>query len=77
MIEYTIERLYDNHDCEICGSSYAEGYVIYNGGDEILRREPIASCYDSSSYDNPLLDILLIENIQVKWVTEYEDAEYD
>jgi hypothetical protein len=39
-----IEWLYDKHDCETCGSSYATGAQVQIG-DASLLFEPMASCY--------------------------------
>ena len=44
-----IEWLYDSHDCETCGSSYATGAQVQIG-DTSLRFEPHASCFDVSDW---------------------------
>lgn len=46
-----IEWLYDGHDCETCGQSYATGARVLLNGDLLLELEPVASCYDSQHYD--------------------------
>lgn len=45
-----IEWLSDSCDCETCGSSWAEGAIVYIDGQEIFTLEPHASCYDGSSW---------------------------
>lgn len=40
----------DEHDCETCGSSWAEGAEVYLNGTLILSRSPIAACFDAASY---------------------------
>jgi len=45
-----IEWLSDDHDCETCGSSWAEGAVVKLNGEVILNLSPCAHCYDSTSY---------------------------
>lgn len=45
-----IEWLFDSCDCETCGSSWAEGAIVYIDGQEIFTLEPHASCYDGSSW---------------------------
>lgn len=46
-----IVELFDESDCEICGSSYAQGYKVYADEELILSYIPMAHCYDSESYD--------------------------
>jgi len=46
-----VEWLNDDHDCEICGSSYADGARVWLDGDLILELEPVAHCYESRHYD--------------------------
>ena len=40
----------DHHDCETCGSSYAEGGRIYINEELVYELKPYASCYDNSIY---------------------------
>jgi hypothetical protein len=44
-----IEWLYDEHDCETCGSSYATGARVQIGNDSLMF-DPIAHCYDGASW---------------------------
>ena len=44
-----IEYFYDNSDCDTCGVSYAEGFVI-TMGEKVIELEPIAHCFDGQSY---------------------------
>ena len=46
-----IVELFDESDCETCGSSYAQGYNVYADEELILSYIPSAHCYDSESYD--------------------------
>ena len=50
MTEITIRQISDEYECETCGPSFAEGFIITVGEKEILL-EPDAHCYDSVSYD--------------------------
>jgi len=56
----TIQHITDVHDCETCGYSCADGYVIYHNGKIISDKTPSAHCYDSVDYsaDNPYKDIV-------------------
>lgn len=51
MSEIRIEWLYDEHDCETCGWSGAEGAKVYIDGELVIELEPIAHCYSGSSWD--------------------------
>jgi hypothetical protein len=47
-----IHWIYDNHECETCGSSTAEGARVLLNNEEILLLEPLAHCYDDISYSS-------------------------
>lgn len=47
-----IRWLTDDHDCETCGSAWAEGAEVYFNGELILSLIPIAACYDGASYSS-------------------------
>lgn len=51
MSEISIDWLTDNHDCETCGSSWAEGARVRIDGQVALELIPLAHCYDGSSWD--------------------------
>ena len=71
---YKIEYLYDEHDCDTCGYSYAEGYKIYKDDVLVIDKSPSAYCY--SSVDHPqseaAFDILKLERIEVEVITNDE-----
>lgn len=56
MATIKIVRAYDEHDCDDCGYSTAEGANIYIDGKKVLDLKPIAHCYDGTSYSD--MDIL-------------------
>lgn len=45
------ESIYDSHDCETCGSSFAEGGKIYFDNKLKFKFKPSAHCYDSEHMD--------------------------
>lgn len=47
-----IETLTDDHDCETCGWSYAEGARVYFDEKPVLDLEPHAHCYDGDNYSD-------------------------
>lgn len=75
MKNYTIVWLEDEHECETCGYSYAQGYKIYKDDKLVVDKEPVASCFDSLNFDhsNAALDILKIEDVQIDFVEVGED----
>lgn len=50
MAQIKIEWLHDSHDCETCGSSYAEGARVWIDGKEAIELEPVAHCYDGANW---------------------------
>ena len=49
-----INTSYDEYDCELCGSDYAEGGEVYVDGSKVAEVEPVAHCYNrvkASEYD--------------------------
>lgn len=62
-MSYVIEYLYDDHDCETCGPSYAQGYVIKKGDVIVVDKTPSAHCFGGDDYtqDDPYKDILELE----------------
>lgn len=45
-----IEWIYDEHDCDTCGPSFAEGAVVRVDNMVVLEMMPLAHCYSSTSY---------------------------
>ena len=48
--KYRIELLVDEHDCETCGSAYAEGYQIFLNDELVIDKKPIAHCFNLLTY---------------------------
>jgi len=46
------EVLFDDHECETCGHSYATGSIIWFDDQEVFRLDPVAHCYDGTSLRN-------------------------
>lgn len=59
MIE--IEWLLDEHDCETCGWTCAEGAIVRLNGQEIIRLEPVAHCYNGVDYRDNIVYKTIIE----------------
>lgn len=62
-MKIVIERLTDEHDCETCGSSYAEGARVYFNDELALSLEPSAYCYDSTDYDDSQILVQILEKL--------------
>lgn len=64
---YKIIRLYDEADCETCGTNYADGYVIEKDGEVVIDKTPTATCFGGGDYsdNDPYKDILVMEGIEV------------
>lgn len=79
---YEIVYMEDSWDCETCGSDYASGYQIFCDDVLVVDKQPIAHCYNGSSYDTSeaYKDILELEGIKITEIysvpDEYPDPEY-
>lgn len=58
-----IEVLTDDHDCETCGSNWAEGGVVRVDGQEVLRREPLATCFGSEHFSESDLLVMALKKL--------------
>lgn len=60
MAKIELENLYDESDCETCGTSYAEGFSVLIDGEPFGDYAPCAHCYDGASYylQGVLTDVL-------------------
>lgn len=45
-----IKWLYDEHDCDDCGHSYAEGALVTFDDGRKLHLDPVAHCYGGQSW---------------------------
>ena len=61
-----IETMTDDHDCETCGCSWAEGGVVYVDGKEVLRRKPSAYCYGAPSFSEHDLLVMALKKIGIE-----------
>lgn len=52
MAKITVERTFDELNCETCGFSYAEGANILFEDGKRIELKAVAHCYDGSSYDD-------------------------
>lgn len=50
MFKIEIVWMVDEHDCDTCGSSYAEGARVYFDDVSVLDMEPCAHCFDGNTY---------------------------
>jgi hypothetical protein len=51
MARVKVEYLSDTYDgCELCGTSWAEGFRVLVDGEEVTCLEPIAACTSGQSF---------------------------
>jgi hypothetical protein len=72
-----IEWHTDEHDCENCGSSYAEGAVIHIEGREPIEMLPSAHCFDGTSYSEADVYTRIIEELGYRVAHEDRGNESD
>jgi hypothetical protein len=65
-----IKRLSDTHDCETCGSSWADGALVYIDDALALELEPHAHCYDGTNYNDEDIFRKILEHLghTVTWL---------
>ena len=56
----------DFHDCETCGSSWAEGGYVLVDGTEVVRVTPVAHCYGGTSVTEEELLVLALEKLGIE-----------
>lgn len=47
-----IVRTYDEHDCDDCGLSTADGATVYIDDKRVLILKPVAHCYGGMTYND-------------------------
>lgn len=63
MASIHIEWISDYHDCETCGSSYAEGATVTIDGTDFGDFTPCAHCYDSKTFSREQILFAIIEGL--------------
>ena len=58
-----VETLTDDHDCETCGWSYAEGARVYFDDELVLDLQPYAHCYDGTNYSDVAIYQAILEKL--------------
>ena len=61
-----ITTMCDTHECETCGSSWADGGIVYVDSKEVLRREPSAYCYDTPSFSESDLLVMALKKLGIE-----------
>lgn len=61
MNKLKIEWLYDEYDCETCGTNWADGANVYYGKELVLSFEPVAHCYSGNNYTEEFIYKKIIE----------------
>lgn len=56
-----VTLLEDHHDCETCGSAFAQGALVRLNGEVVVDRTPCAHCFGDKSYP---LDQVLCEALE-------------
>lgn len=70
MDKIKIKWMYDTHECDTCGSSYALGAIITMGNTTICM-EPVAHCYEGVDYTTD--DVYKLILSELGYTVEDED----
>lgn len=58
-----VKYTFDEHDCETCGSSWADGADIYFDDELVYQFVPIAHCYNGQSMDRDDVLKIVLEHL--------------
>jgi len=58
-----IKWLTDEHDCDSCGYTSAEGAIVTIDGVEIFELEPVAYCFGSAEYSSETVYKMIIAHL--------------
>lgn len=56
----------DYHECETCGTSYADGGSVYVDDKLVLERPPRSYCFDSPSFDQNDLLVMALKKVGIE-----------
>lgn len=59
-----IKWLSDKHDCDTCGSSWAEGAEVTMPDGNVLTFTPIAHCFDGQSFDQQYIYEAILRELE-------------
>lgn len=51
MSRIKIVWLEDTHDCDVCGTNWAQGAEVYKDGQLLFKLEPMAHCLGGQHWD--------------------------
>lgn len=60
-----IETSNDTHDCETCGSTWAEGGTVTIDGEVVLDLEPLAHCFGGQNYSETDLLVMALAKVGI------------
>lgn len=66
----------DEHECDTCGTAYAEGARVRINGEDVLDLAPGAYCYDGTSYSREQVYRKIIEALGYRVVDADEPDDY-
>lgn len=74
-MKYAVKTIYDDYDCEDCGSSYAEGFEIYRGNELVHTMKPVAHCLGGEFYTTEDWAAWIIRDLGGEvWIDGWEAA---
>lgn len=63
MTTIKIQWLQDDHECETCGWSVAEGANVYFDGELVIEMDPCAYCFDGINYEREAVLAAIIKRL--------------
>lgn len=75
MSQFEIKLLDDVHECETCGTTFADGYLIFHEGNLVSEKQPVAHCLSVVNHDREDALIEIINMLGHHVTVEYDQGE--
>ena len=67
----TIEWLHDEHECDTCGTSFADGAIVTLNDETILEMIPHAHCFGGCHWNSEEVYKLILEKLGYEILEDY------
>ena len=64
----------DEHECDTCGSSWAQGGQVIVDDEIVIHEEPVAHCFGGRSFDSEELLIMALQKLGHKVTKNFKEV---